>query len=185
MTLAEERATRALELGEGSGVSLAVLAQIRIYQKDWDGALQLAEEATALRPSCDLAYGVAANVMRYLGRWEESVEYAKRATRLSPLFSRWYESIRANAEWIGGNFSEAALIAEGVLAEEESEMEALLTLAAAQESLGHDRHASATLKHAVKARPGLTVETLKEDYPYQNEEILSDFIAKLQAAGLK
>ncbi len=185
MALAEERATRALELGEGSGVSLSVLAQIRIYQKDWDGALALVEEATSLRPSCDLSYGVAANVMRYLGRWEESVEYAKRATRLSPLFSRWYESIRANAEWIGGNFSEAADIAEGVLAEEESEMDALLTLAAAQESLGHDRHASATLRQAVKLRPGLTVEALRDEYPYKNEAILSDFIDKLKAAGLK
>lgn len=185
MAVAEERTTRALELGEKSGVSLSVLAQIRIHQKDWDGALALVEEATALSPSCDLSYGVAANVMRYLGRWEESVEYAKRATRLSPLFSRWYESIRANAEWIGGNFSEAADIAEGVLAEEESEMEALLTLAAAQESLGRDRHASATLKHAVKMRPGLTVEALRDEYPYKNEEILSNFIAKLQAAGLR
>ena len=182
---AEERAQAAVERDDESGMGQTVLAHVRVQRHDWDGALDAVKKATALRPSCDLTYGIAASVMRYLGRWEDAVDYANRAVRLSPLFAWWYESIRANAEFIGGNYEVAADVAEGVVAEYETDVDALLTLAAAQSALGQSRHAAAALKHARKTRPGLNAASLRADLPYRDDDTLTRFISELEAAGLE
>ncbi len=182
---AEERALQAVEIGDPSGIAQMVLAHIRVTQHDWDGALQAVEEATALRPSCDLTYGVAASVMRYLGRWEEAVEFSERATRLSPLFAWWYRGIRANAELIGGNYETAADVAESVVAEAESDVESLLTLAAAQSALGRKRHAAAAVDHVRRTRPGISADALRDKLPFRDQAVLDKFLEQLEEAGLE
>ena len=181
--LAEEQANQAIERGDVSGIAHTVLAHVRIQRHEWEGALESVQEATSLRPSCDITYGVAASVMRYLGDWEAAVGYADRAARLSPLFASWYRNISANAEFIGGNFETAADVAEGVVAENEDDLEALLTLAAAQSALGRSRHATAAIDQARQARPGLTTASL-EDLPYRDRGDLDRFIGELKSAGL-
>jgi len=181
--LAERRAEEAIARGDTSGIAQTVLAHIRIEHHDWEGALAAVREATALRPSCDLTYGIAASVMRYLGRWEDAVDYADRATRLSPLFANWYRAIKANAEFIGGNYDEAADEAEGVVAENEDDVDALLTLAAAQAALGRARHAAAAVDRARQARPDLHAAGLRA-LPYRDPNDLERFIDELVAAGL-
>lgn len=181
--LAEQRAREAIDRDDDSGIGQTVLAHVRVVRHDWDGALDAVREATDLRPSCDLTYGIAASVMRYLGRWEDAVDYADRAARLSPLFASWYHGIRANAEFLGGNYEAAADAAESVVAENEEDVDALLTLAAAQSALGRTRHATAAIDHARQTRPGLSTETLR-DLPYRDESDLNRFIGELKAAGL-
>ncbi|MEN8235811.1 MAG: adenylate/guanylate cyclase domain-containing protein, partial [Actinomycetota bacterium] len=181
--IAEKRAVESIERNDRSGIGQTVLAHIRVQRHDWDGALDAVKEATGMRPSCDLTYGIAASVMRYLGRWEDAVDYADRAARLSPLFASWYHSIRASAEFLGGNYEAAADAAEGVVAENEEDVDALLTLAAAQSALGLSRHATAAIDHARRTRPGLNSETLR-GLPYRDGSDLDRFIRELEAAGL-
>lgn len=181
--LAERRAKESIEKNDDSGIGQTVLAHVRVERHDWDGALDAVNEATSLRPSCDLTYGVAASVMRYLGRWEDAIEYADRAAQLSPLFASWYHGIRANAEFIGGNYEAAADAAEGVVAENEENLDALLTLAAAQSALGRTRHASAAIDYVRQTRPGLHNEDLR-GLPYRDESDLNHFLGELKAAGL-
>ena len=182
--LAERRAREAVELGDESGMGYTVLAHVLVQRHDWDGAIDAVKQATGARPSCDLTYGIAASVMRYLGRWEDAVDYADRATRLSPLFSSWYDSIRADAEFIGGNYEAAVDAAEGVVAADEEDVDALLTLAAAESALGQDRHAAAALDHARSTQPGLSAEQLRS-LPYRDASVLDRFIAELKSAGLE
>lgn len=182
---AERFAVLAVEREDQSGIGQTVLAHAMVHRHDWDGALEAARLATSARPSCDLSYGVAASVMRYVGEVDAAVEYANRAIRLSPLFSAWYESIMANAEFLGGNYDAAAEIAEGVVAMDEAQVDALLTLAAAQSALGRQRHATAALDHAKETRPGLNAESLRRDLPYRDPEALARFIAELEASGLE
>jgi TolB-like protein len=182
---AERFAHMAIERDDESGMGQTVLAHSMVFRHDWDGALEAARLAIAARPSCDLSYGVAASVMRYAGEVDDAVDYATRAIRLSPLFSGWYESIMANAQFVAGNYDKAAEIAESVVAEDDQQIEALLTLAASQSALGQQRHAAAALEHARETRPGMTVETLRHDFPYRDEEALSRFIEELESSGLE
>lgn len=121
--------------------------------------------------------------MRYLGKWEDAVGYADRAATLSPLLTGWYLGIKANAEFIGGNYEAAADAAEGVVSENEEDVEALLTLAAAQAALGRSRHATAAIDQARHTRPGLNRSSLM-DLPYRDEQDLDGFIEQLKTAGL-
>ena len=181
---AERFAHLAVERDDESGIGQTVLAHAMVHRHDWDGALEATKLAIAARPSCDLSYGVAASVMRYAGDVDSAVDFANRAIRLSPLFSGWYESIMANAQFVAGNYDEAAKIAEGVVAEDDGQVEALLTLAASQAALGRERHAAAALEHARETRPGLSAEALRRDLPYRDEEALSRFIQELESSGL-
>jgi adenylate cyclase len=146
--------------------------------------MEAAVHATTARPTCDLTYGVAASVMRYLGQNDDAVEYANRAIRLSPLFAVWYESTLANAHLLAGEYDEAAELAETIVAEDDNQFEALLTLAAAHTALGRQRHAAAAIDQARRSRPGLSAELLRHELPYRDEEALHRFISQLEASGL-
>jgi len=74
--------------------------------------------------------------------------------------------------------------AEGVVAGDENNTEALLTLAASQAALGRERHAAAALKHAKETRPSLTAEGLREKLPFQDDSATDRFIDLLEDAGL-
>lgn len=180
----EEYALEAVERGDPAGLGHTVLAHVRLARHDWDGALDAALQATEGRPSCDLTHGIAASVLRYLGKYDEAVEHANRAIRLSPLFATWYESILANAHLFAGDYNEAAEIAETAVAENDDQLEALLTLAAAQAALGRQRHAAAAIDRAKQSRPGLSSEALLNDLPYRDEEAFRRFISQLKESGL-
>lgn len=181
----EEYARQGIERGDPAGLAHTVLAYVRLVRRDWDGALEAAMAATAARPSCDLTYGVAASVLRYLGETDDAVKHANRAIRLSPLFASWYESTLANAHLMAGDYDEAAELAESVVADDDSQVEALLTLAAAQSALGHKRHAAAAIEHVKRSRPDLSAETLRNELPYRDAETFQRFLAQLEASGLR
>jgi tetratricopeptide (TPR) repeat protein len=181
---AEEFALEAIERGDPAGLGQTVLAYVLLVRHDWDGAMEAARQATTARPSCDLTYGVAASVMRYLGQIDEAVDHANRAIRLSPLFAAWYESTLANAHLLAGDYEEAAELAETLVAEDDNQLEALLTLAAAETALGRRRHAAAAVDQARRARPDLSAEMLRHELPYRDEEALRRFMSQLEASGL-
>jgi tetratricopeptide (TPR) repeat protein len=182
---AERFANLAIERDDESGIGHTVLAHVLINRRDWDGAREHADLALTMRPACDLSYGVAASVMRYLGDHDNAVAFANRAIGLSPLFANWYESVKANAQFMAGNYDDAAELAEGVVAADDAQLEALLTLAASQKALGRDRHALAAVDHARENRPGLTADALAEDLPYRDQEALGRFIEELKSSGLE
>jgi adenylate cyclase len=181
---AKDFALAAIDRDDRTGLGHLVLAHVLLQERDWEGALEAALAATEERPACDVTFGVAASVMRYLGRWEEAVELAGRAIRLSPLMADWYRAVLANAYFVGEDYEIAAETAEGVVAGDEDNVEALLTLAAAQSALGRSRHASAAVKQAQLAAPGLSVGRLREDLPYRDESTKERFVGRLEDAGL-
>jgi hypothetical protein len=98
--------------------------------------------------------------------------------------SDWYRAVLANAYFVGEDYEIAAETAEGVVAGDEGNVEALLTLAAAQEALGRSRHASAAVKQAQETEPGLSASRLREDLPFRDEATKERFVGRLEEAGL-
>ncbi len=182
--LAKDFAEQSIERGDNSGLGYLVLAHVLILHHDWDGAREAADHLTNARPSCDVSFGVAASVMRYLGEWEEAVSLASRAIDLSPLMSDWFRSTLANALFIGEDYEGAADVAEGVVAEDDSNTDAMLTLAASQAALGQERHASAAVDHARLSDPRLSTDALREDLPFRADATKERFLTRLGEAGL-
>ena len=184
-TLARESAEKSIERGDDSGLGYLVLAHVLILHHDWEGAKEAADHLTSARPSCDVSFGVAASVMRYLGEWEEAVSLASRAIDLSPLMSDWFRSTLANALFIGEDYAGAADMAEGVVAGNESNTDALLTLAAAQAALGQERHAAAAIDHVRQSDPRLNTGALREGLPFRDDSTKERFLSRLGDAGLE
>jgi predicted Zn-dependent protease len=182
--IAKVHAQKAVDHDDDSGLGYLVLAHVLLLERDWDAAREAADHLTAARPSCDVSLGVAASVSRYLGDWEQAVSLASRAIDLSPLMSDWYRSTLANALFIGEDYEGAADMAEGVVAGDESNTDALLTLAASQAALGQERHASAAIDHARETEPGLSTGGLRHDLPYRDTDIKERFLTRLEDAGL-
>lgn len=182
---AREFARDAIARDDDTGIGQMVLAHVLLFDGDWEGAATAAARAIGERPSCDLTFGVAASVMRYLGEWEEAVDLAAHAIRLSPLMGDWYRSTLASAYFVGGDYELAADTAESVVADDEHNTEALLTLAASQAALGRERHAAAALGQARAIQPGLSVDGLRSSLPYRDESIAGRFVDLLTEAGLE
>ena len=85
---------------------------------------------------------------------------------------------------MAGNYDAAAELAEGVVAADDAQLEALLTLAASQKALGRDRHAVAAVDHARENRPGLNTDALRDDLPYRDQKALDRYIEELKSSGL-
>ncbi|MGA7270302.1 MAG: tetratricopeptide repeat protein [Acidimicrobiia bacterium] len=101
----------------------------------------------------------------------------------SPVSRWWQERRLALVTLLAGEYAQAAELAESVVAEDDSQLEALLTLAAAQAALGRRRHASAALDQAKQARPDLSLRLLRRELPYR-DEVLARFMDQLEASGL-
>ncbi len=78
-----------------------------------------------------------------------------RAIRISLMFATWHDAILANAHLMAGEYTEAAELAESVVAADDSGLEALLTVAAARAALGQERQAAAVIEQAGRASPDL------------------------------
>lgn len=184
LMMARKRAEVGIEMGDPTGLCRMVLAAVCLEEGNADGALEQAESATMVRPTCDVTYAMEASVRRYLGQWDEAVVLIDHAMDLSPVTKPWYPTVLASSYYIGGRFEEAAATADEVVSHQPNNLEALLVLAASQAALGLDRRANATAS-VIKARfPQTRRDEWLDSNPYQDEAFVDRWRADLERAGL-
>jgi len=184
-TLAQSRelAQKAESAGDPTGLSQAVEAAIRMSEGRIDEALEALENLVVVRPTCDVTFGLEGSLRRYLGDWQKAVELLDIAMRLTGINKPWYPTVKASSLFIGGQFEEAASIAESVLEYQPHNLEALLVLAAAQTELGLDRRSRATVAQIRQQYPSIDVEAWLAQNPYQSD-VVDRWRGNLTAAGL-
>jgi len=157
-----ELAHKAASVGDSTGLSQAVEAAILMAEGNVDHALEALDNLVIVRPTCDVTFGLEGSLRRYLGDWQKAVELLDVAMRLTGINKPWYPTVKASSLFVGGQFEEAASIAESVLEYQPHNLEALLVLAAAQAELGLDRDQS----------------------PYQRPDVVERWKGNLATAGL-
>ena len=181
---AHHHAERGVLLGDPSGLSHMVRAALLMFAGgDLEAALAEAREAVAARPTCDVAFGVEASIERYRGNWESAVSSARRAIGMSPTIKPWYATTLAGAYYVGGKFQDTVDAAEPVF-HEASNLEAALLLAAAQQALGLERRAAATVADIRARHPEARRVDLRRSHPFQDQHQLELWIEHLEAAGM-
>jgi class 3 adenylate cyclase/tetratricopeptide (TPR) repeat protein len=184
LAMARSHSARGIELDDPTGLSQMVKAALVLHDGgDLHEALADARRALELRPTCDVTFGVEASIHRYLGDWEAAVESSRRAIAMSPTPKPWYETTLAGAYYAGRRYQEAADTAELVI-DTKGNLEAWLLLAAAQQALGLERRAAASVE-AVRARyPAARRTELRRAHPFREPEVLDRWMAHLARAGM-
>jgi tetratricopeptide (TPR) repeat protein len=141
------------------------------------------DQLVITRPTCDVTYGLEGSVRRYLGQWEKAVDLLDVAMGLTGINKPWYPTVKASSLFVGGRLDEAVALAEGVLAHQPNNLEALLVLAAAQVELGLERRARATADLISERFPSIDVQDWLDKTPYQRREIVERWKGDMVSAG--
>ncbi|MCH7667536.1 MAG: protein kinase [Acidobacteria bacterium] len=110
--LAREAATRAVELDENLAEGWAVLAAIRVYDRDWAGAEVALGKARALAPGNATVLMAAADLSSALGRSDQAIAFARRVVELDPLSVGAHNRLSRELMY-AGHLQEAEASAQG------------------------------------------------------------------------
>jgi len=182
---AGELALKAEDIGDFTGLSHLVLAQIHLYHREHTKALEEVEKAVLARPSCDLSYITKANILNYLGRSAEAIDLAKFAIRLAPVYPPFFQKTLAAAFYGSGRYEEAIASAKKVLQSDKQNLDAFIILAGASAALDRQEQASKAATEIKRIKPGFSLKKYAEKQPYSDPKILQQITRMLQKAGLQ
>jgi TolB-like protein/Tfp pilus assembly protein PilF len=171
-----ELAEKASDLEDFTGLSHLVMAQIHLYNREHDKALEAVQKAVLARPSCDLSYVAKANILTYLGRPNEAIDLAKFAIRLAPVYPPFFQQTLAAAFYGSGRYEEAIKSAKEVLKSDKDNLDAFLILAGA--------NASKAASAVRRIKPDFTLKKYAETQRYKDPKKLEQVTSMLQMAGL-
>jgi tetratricopeptide (TPR) repeat protein len=160
------------------------MAQIHLYNREHDKALEAAEKAVLARPSCDLSYVAKANILTYLDRPTEAIDLAKFAIRLAPVYPPFFQKTLAAAFYGSGRYEEAIESAREVLKTDKDNLDAFLTLAGANAALDRQNEASKAASAVRRIKPDFTLTKYAETQRYKDPKKLEQITSMLRMAGL-
>lgn len=181
---AAELSRKAMDLGDFTGLPLLIMAQIHLFNREHDKALEAVENAVVARPSCDLSFVAKAKILIYLGRPTEAIDFAKFALRLAPVYPPFFPAVLAAAFYGSGRHAEAIAAAEDALKTDRENLDALFILAGANAALDRKEEASKAASEVKRIKPDFTLQKYAETQPYKAPETLERVITMLQKAGL-
>ncbi len=93
LALAEQAGNKAIELSPTNQQGYWALAQTKVYQKDFEKAIELAEYAIELEPDWVTSYTIAAQIARFGGNMVKAEEIAQRAIIVNPNWRAQFNNI--------------------------------------------------------------------------------------------
>jgi tetratricopeptide (TPR) repeat protein len=140
------------------------LAGVYVYRGRLQDALAGFEQALALNPNFALALAYYGQMLSWVGRHDDGIIAARRALRLSPRdpFFAIVAYLAAGAEFLAGNYHEAARLAREAIRQRSDFVGAYRVLTAAAAMAGEIELAKASLRELRRAQPDLSLEWIAE-----------------------
>jgi len=181
---AAEWATRAIAMEDADGQAHAVMGHIHLYRREHDKALEVAEQAIAIRPSCTNSNAQLANILYYCGRPADAADRLKQAMRVSPIHSPWYNAL------LGASYKEMRLWGEASAACQEAlrknphDLDASLSLVEVGRATGGEAAAHAQAGAVAGIKPDFSISKWAATQPYRDVGVLDRISRALRDAGL-
>lgn len=185
------RARQELEAAMAKPVPLvfSIKSEMLLHNRDYDQAITEAKKAIDLNPNNATGYLALAEVLSYMGRSEEAIENAKLAMRLDPNFPAPYLSVLGRAQFDMTQYQEAVITLNRAALVNPRDRRPFIVLIAALGQLGTKKQAQPLINQVNQQqikenmRP-LTIDWLKNRWPYQSHVDRERFIEGLKKAGV-
>jgi DNA-binding SARP family transcriptional activator len=181
---AEQWAERALAMEDCDGQAHTVMAHIHLLRREHDSALELAQQAVALRPSCMDANPHLGNILYYCGRPGEAVDRMRQAMRLTPIHGSWFDVVLAAACKEIGQWDEATTAAKQALRNEPDDLDARLVLIEVCRATGDEDLARELVNEISALWPEFSLKEWSKMQPYRDPAVLKRIVSTLGTAGL-
>ncbi len=181
---AGEWAERAVAMADADGQAHTVLGNVRLLQRRFDEALEIARQAAAIRPNCTNANGFLANVLVHCGETEAALKHVKRAIRFSPVYPPWFIEILAASYRDNGQVDFAVAAAQEGLRIAPQSINCRLILASALVRGGWPVEAERIGREVIGLAPEFSLAQHAAREPYRDQAVLDQVLGELQTAGL-
>ena len=175
-------AMRAVALDDGESTCHSLLAQVCLYRRSYELALQHMRRAVEINPNNQWNQADMALIMVYAGQAEEALTWIARARQIDPYFDPpWYWRQAACAYMILGRYRDA-LTAFAHIPVRTSPDFALIAGCHAQ--LGDMESARACVASCLSLRPHFSIRRYMSKEPFKLTADANNLARSLHAAGL-
>lgn len=181
---ATELAQKAVALGDPDGFGHLVLGHVRLFQRQYDEALSLSEEAAARRLSCPLANGVFADVLHYVGKPEQAIKQVKKAVRHARLYPVWMANVLAESYRDARQIVPSIAIAQESLRLDPDNLNGYAILCTAYSLGGSHEDARRVVQDMLNVDASFSIGRYIERHPYKDSATLEVIVKALREAGL-
>ena len=182
--LAGEWAEKAITMEDADGQAHAVMAHVHLLRREHDKALEVAEQAVAIRPQCVSANGHLGNVLYFYGKPAQAVQSVKRAIRVTPVYSAWLVDILAASCLAAGDLDGATAAAREALRLKPDDLDARFVLIGAYQSVGREARAREIAREVLAIQPDFSLTRWAPMQPYRDPTTLERIVDSLRRAGL-
>jgi adenylate cyclase len=180
-----ETAQQAVALDDSLPWTHIALSEVYLRQKQPEQALAEAKRAIALAPNYGLGYAVLAEILSAEGRAEEAIEVAEKAMRIGVPDPHSFLYQLGQAYCLSERYEEAITINKRILIRSPDNWYAHSEQAISYIELGREEPARAEMAEALRLNPNLSLEAVKQTWPYKDPVVLERDLAAMRKAGLE
>jgi adenylate cyclase len=184
LELAAQAAEPALRMEDADGQAHAVMGHIHLLRREHAKALEVAEQAVCLRPSCANSNAQFGNILYYCGRPAEAADRVRQAMRFSPTHPPFFKAVLAASCKEMREWDDAAKAAKDLLRMKPDDADARLVLIEAALAAGDRAAAGQYVEEIRKLQPQFSLEAWAARQPYRDPAVPQRILARLREAGL-
>ena len=184
LELAAQAAEPAMKMEDADGQAHAVMGHIHLLRREHDKALEVAEQAVILRPSCANSNAQLGNILYYCGRPADAADRVRQAMRFSPVHPPFFKLVLAASCKELREWDSAAATAKEVLRTKPDDVDARLVLIETALSAGDGAVARDLAQEIRKLQPDFTLDQWAARQPFRDAAILPRIVGRLREAGL-
>lgn len=184
LELAAQAAEPAMKMEDADGQAHAVMGHIYLLRREHEQALQVAERAITLRPSCANSNAQLGNILYYCGRPAEAADRVRQAMRFSPVHPPFFKGVLASSCKELREWDEAVRTAKEVVRAKPDDVDARLVLIESCLAAGDAAGARQLADEVRKLQPEFSLQKWAERQPYRDPAVLERIVARLREAGL-
>ena len=181
---AADWAGRASAMEDADGQAHAVMGHIHLYRREHDKALEVAEQAVAIRPNCTNSNGQLANILYYCGRPADAADRVRQVMRLSPVHPPWYNAMLGASYKELHLWSEASAACLEALRIKSDDLDARLVQIEVSRATRDETAARGMAREVVTMKPEFSVSKWGGTQPYREPAVLERIEWALREAGL-